>query len=106
MCRGCWEESLDVHEGAAPVTTQVIDAADAIRALYEVHGHDNGGALHVAVDDWNLDDESVLWCGQDNGPLDDTERACWESLMALSEHERATALAIHEGFYVPPDATV
>lgn len=107
MCGGCWTEALEEFSEPAPVTEGVTAAVEAIRALYKVHPV--GGELHAVVDDWNTEDDSVHWCGDDPATgrhpdaLDATERTCWDALVALTEIERCTALAIHSGYYDPAE---
>lgn len=81
------------------VTPQIRAAVAAIDAMYDQHP--TGGAMHVVTDDWNIDDDSVEWCGQDEraalgGPMDGLERACFGALRRLNEDERATALALRD----------
>jgi hypothetical protein len=96
MCDGCWQEHLEEHDNnPAPVTPQILTAVEAIRNLYEAHP--TGGAMHVVTDDWNLDDDSLEFCGQ-NLSHDEVERSCWQCLSELTEHQRATALAVYDGY--------
>lgn len=97
MCGGCWQEHLEEHGTPSPVTSQIVTAVAAIRNLYAVHC--TGGKMHVVTDDWNLEDDSLEFCGQ-NLPHDEVERICWERLSELTENQRATALAIHNGYLV------
>lgn len=91
MCRSCW------HEYGEPIidTPEVRQAAAIVADLYEEHG--SGGWLHIVVDDWNLGQEHLVYCA---GVLKTaTERRCYEALNALTEEERASALALHDGFW-------
>ena len=123
MCYGCWEEA-----GKPQIDTPaVVDAAAAVEAVYE---HSCvGGNLHIVLDDWNIEDSHLEFCSQciDGAgvmPLDDNaadfhrqyneqrranpdppeqlaaERRCCELFKALTEDERASALALHDGFWV------
>jgi hypothetical protein len=58
MCCGCWEE-----EGKPQIDTPVVRAALVlVEAVYE-HAP-TGGYLHIVLDDNNIEDENVEWCGQ------------------------------------------
>lgn len=122
MCYGCWEEvgkpTID--------TTAVRAAAEAVAAVYEYSCV--GGNLHIVLDDWNLDDGNLEFCrqcieGAGVMPLDGStfpahlryndkkrlnadppeqlaaEQRCYELFRALTEEERASALALSDGFW-------
>lgn len=86
MCEDCYKKYEFV-----PVTPAIEAAADAIGEVYEESSA--GGRLHVAIDDWNLGDDVLAYCG--NEVETPAERACWEKLSGLTERERATALALY-----------
>jgi hypothetical protein len=92
MCCGCWEE-----EGAPVIKTpKVSELADALAAA------DPYGPLHIAVDDCNLDFDSVEWCRfhDDAKPWDDwspEDRRCWILLTAATEAERYSAAGLNHG---------
>ena len=121
MCYGCWEEA-----GKPAMDTPAIRAAAAaVAAVYEHSGV--GGNLHIALDDWNLEDSNLRFCSQcidgaGQMPLRDdapdfhkryndekranpdppeqlaAERTCCDLFMALTEDERYAALAMAEGW--------
>lgn len=122
MCYGCWEEA----EKPIIDTPAVRAAAASIAEVYE-HAC-MGGNLHIVLDDWNLEDGSLDFCRgciegagvmPDDGNLAEchrryndkkranpdppeqlaAERRCCELLTALSVEERASALALHDGFW-------
>lgn len=103
MCVKCWEE----RGKPSIVNGETKRAARLISKVYEHHGA--GGGLHIVVDDWNLDHSSLGYCGQlmENPAYDvsrerlTAERKCLKSLQAMTEDERASALAIHDGFFTP-----
>lgn len=127
MCYGCWEEA-----GKPTIDTPAVRAAAA--AIAEVYEHSCvGGNLHVVLDDWNLEDGNLEFCdgciqgaGQmplepdahemhhqynerkaaDPDPPDQlaAERRCHDLLKPLTEDERASALALHEGFWKVEEA--
>lgn len=59
------EEEYDVEEAraaiaAVPVSDEMLECRDLVESLYETEPV--GGPLHVATDDYNLDDESLAFC--------------------------------------------
>ena len=79
---------------------------EAIALIAEVYLHsDVGGGLHVVVDDWNLEDHHIasLLVAVEGTHIFDSqgaaEVACAKALLAMSLEERATALALFEGFF-------
>jgi hypothetical protein len=123
MCYGCWED-----EGKPVIDTPAVRAATASVALVYEHSC-VGGNLHIVLDDWNLDDGNLAFCegcidGAGQMPGIDTtsdvghqrynekkrahpdppaklaaERRCLDLFKALSEKERASALALYDGFW-------
>lgn len=100
MCFRCYEEAGKPEI----VNERTIAAAKLIDEVYEWSCA--GGHLHIVVDDWNLEDENIEFC---IGEMDknshelppeaiEAERKCAAALMALSEDERYSAMAIHEEF--------
>jgi hypothetical protein len=55
-----------------------------------------GGGMHIATDDWNIDDESLEFCKSQITTRD--EQLCYIALKNLTECQRATALALFEGY--------
>lgn len=128
MCYGCWEEA-----GKPVIDTPAVRAA--AQAAAEVYEHAcTGGNLHIVLDDWNIEDSNLEFCSQciDGAgvmPLGGStfaahlryneekqanpdppeqlavERCCCDLFMALTEEERASALALNDGFWsseLPP----
>lgn len=98
MCWQCWDNA-----GRPQIDTLgVRAAARAIAAVYECNCV--GGNLHVQLDDWNLDDDQFdeYRIYHDDTPDDQeaAERYCFGLLKALTEPERLSAVALHEGFWV------
>lgn len=98
MCMGCWEE----HYDAAQIDTPAVrDAAAKIARVYEFS--EVGGGLHVAVDDFNLEDACCnRFTDFDNEYSAEqiaAEEDCSRALLALTIPERASALALHDGFW-------
>ncbi|MFA4945130.1 MAG: hypothetical protein WC789_10580 [Lentisphaeria bacterium] len=106
MCFDCW-----LKRGSPKFNTaEVVEAAAALREVYE---HSLvGGALHVAVDDFNVEAQTVRWC------LDEMDkpgqiaafgytpeavaayRRAGNLLLALpSDEHRAAAVALHFGYW-------
>lgn len=108
MCYGCWVEA----GSPAIVTEATKTAAELVREVY-VHNC-VGGNLHIVLDDWNLEDEDLDYCdgqlaglrrgeierhqGFDSAEEWAAEEACSAALRKLSLDERASALAIFEGW--------
>jgi hypothetical protein len=101
MCRGCWEK-YETPQIDNPV---VREARRAIDAVYEFSCV--GGNLHIAIDDWNLDDGDLDSCAEFIAENEDgdgpeqlaAERYCLGLLREMSEDERASALALQSGFW-------
>lgn len=103
MCYSCYED----YGKPTIVTDEIRQAAKLIEGVYGYA--DDGGHLHVALDDWNLNDSSLDFCERrinDLGHVTGEDElaaslACLKALQALSVSHRAAALAIHEGFLKP-----
>lgn len=105
MCQGCWEK----YGSPRIVNEKTKAAAELISGVYD-HGA-CGGGLHIVVDDWNLDDASVDFCGDlVEGPgyprefhagaeQIEAERACLRALKDMTVIERASALALYDGYF-------
>ena len=98
MCIGCWNEL----GRPAAFTANTAKAVAAVRRLYTIN--DFGGEAHIVTEDWNIKDEHVAWCldnldTEDRFPEEEAaSRAALNLLRPMSEAQRATVLAIHEGF--------
>lgn len=88
---------------------QVILASGLIEKVYEQPGGGVGGGLHIVVDDWNLEDDSIEWCMKKRTlgairpvPIEifptSIEMECARTLLSMSIQERASALALSEGW--------
>lgn len=110
MCRGCYEE----YGEPVIVTEATKRAAVLIKQLYDEFAP-CGGNLHIVTDDWNIEDDNLAFCRRlvsNGGRLDDgtvvdddpkqlkLEAEILDLLEPMSEDDRASALAIWEG-YVP-----
>lgn len=97
MCFGCYEEFRDEF-GLIPVTDEILAAA---KLADEANPF---GPMHIAIDDWNLDDDHMVSCGEDliaweqRGEATPEDRACWEAFNALTYEGRNMALAISHGY--------
>jgi hypothetical protein len=103
MCQYCWAKC-----GAHKIDNdQVREASALIAGVYEYSGV--GGNLHIAIDDFNLEDDALEFCagairdsestGEYESGQCDAERLCLEKLKAMSLEERVSALALHDGFW-------
>lgn len=95
MCTSCWQAyGMPSHTSPA-----IQEAADLVRAVYAEHPA--GGLTHCVLDDWNLDNDSLDWClhHEEAGlPEHASAIACMRAFRALSEDDRAAALAWAEGY--------
>ena len=97
MCLGCWLElgSPKVFNKAVREAHPLIDLVYASSPV--------GGNLHIQLDDWNIDDE--FFAGEMVVYHTDSdlaaERRCYEHFKSMTVEERASALALYEGFYEP-----
>ena len=89
MCRTCWESY-----GSPSVRNEGTEAmAKRLEPLeYEL-------SLHSQVDDWNLEDSSIDYAlANPVGRMTDEARAVLVDLKAMPLEERASAMAILEGY--------
>lgn len=83
------------------VNSAVLHCAALIGCVYDLCPC--GGRAHIVLDDWNLEDDNIAFCLGWDDPDETQEEnvACVAALQAmrsLSIPERATALALHDGF--------
>ena len=98
MCEECWE---DKYSKAAIVNGRTKEMSQRIKRLYERPGCGCGGTLHIVLDDWNLDDNSINFCIEDMKPDEHAykvEMRLARALLDMLPQERASALAIKDGF--------
>lgn len=101
MCYGCYEE----YGSPKIVNDATKHAANLIGAIYEFNCV--GGNAHIVLDDFNIEDSNIDWClnealntnvhGHSEIQLQ-SERECLTALKGLTVEERASALAIHNGW--------
>lgn len=108
MCEGCYED----YGRPAIITDRTLMAADLVGQVYGFSGA--GGNLHIVLDDWNIEDDNLDFCSKqiDAGGYYDSkypderdtpeqlavERRCCDAFMRMSIAERASALALHDGY--------
>ena len=99
MCEGCWHKY-----GSPRADTPGMHAVQPLlRALYDRHAA--GGWAHIVTDDWNIEDEHIVWCLEnampDGWPLDAWTLAdpVLHAMKALTMDERASALALFWGMW-------
>ena len=91
MCYKCYTEY-----GKPEILNEATrKAAKLVEGVYEIHGA--GGTAHVVVDDFNITDANVQFCLRDSEP-GSIEYRCMQAFVNLSEDERASALALYEGW--------
>lgn len=72
----------------------IEDTMDIIKQIYKKYS--TGGALHIVLDDYNTDDEDILWCLQNSIPDEEfcekQDREIFErcaiNLIKINEHRR------------------
>jgi hypothetical protein len=90
MCYGCWEE-----QGSPKIDTPEI------RALAELSlGVDPFGGFHIAVEDWNLEDDDLTFC-IDYETSVPHEVEWGRRMLALRVDERFSVLALADKFWEP-----
>ena len=97
MCIGCYQEM-----GSPRIVNEATTAAARlVRRVYETHP--GGGAGHIVFDDFNLEDDNIEWCIENGPSMDDQTMAALLAFQPLTEDERASALALFEGWIEEPE---
>jgi len=101
MCYGCYEE----YNCPAIINDKTKTAAKLVEKVYELN--EAGGSCHIVIDDFNIEDCHIQWC-LDEGlktnihEHDKTElaieRELLDTFLSMTIEERASALAIYEGW--------
>lgn len=101
MCYGCYKE----YGEPAIINARTQAAAKLADAVYEFNCV--GGNCHIVLDDFNIEDSHIDWCldeglktnihDHDNEQLE-IEKNCLIAFKVLTVKERASALAIHQGW--------
>lgn len=91
MCEQCY-----IDYGAPTKFTPAV-----LNIAAELKSADHLGGLHIVVDDWNLEDESIEYCAASD-EASEAEKALAARLRLLDIDERATALALADGFIQEP----
>lgn len=60
MCEQCLDWITDGVR--PPMTSAMWELAGLCWDWYQMDGNDTGGALHVVLDDMNIEDHSLAWC--------------------------------------------
>ena len=94
MCLGCWERS-----GKPWLVTPAVD--EWAPRFAEA---DPFGALHIVVDDWNLDDGSLRWCLDNAEEMAD--RDLMTALLAMTRPERWAVAILADNPAFDPSAYV
>jgi hypothetical protein len=78
--------------------------SEILEAIGDVYAQgDNGGGLHIVLDDGNVEDYWLAWCANEQPktpygkPLTDVERRCYDLLLPMSEQERGAVTAAYHG---------
>jgi hypothetical protein len=102
MCINCWQEA----GYKTIINDRVKEAARLVEELYLTESGGVGGYGHIVFDDWNLDCVASCLHDAENALYKDNlceetrlaSMAALKAFEALSEDERASALALYEGF--------
>lgn len=101
MCISCWREL-----GEPKIVTELTKAAS--RMIGKVYEYSiSGGNCHIVIDDFNLENKHIDFCLEQvkNNENKYTqkqlviEKQLLDTLRTMSLEERASALALYEGFY-------
>lgn len=102
MCYNCWEEAGK----PAIITSKTNAAAKLVAEVYEFDSV--GGHCHIVLDDFNIEDKDVDSClkkilnepDRERYTTDqvDIQKRCMAAFLLLTEAERASALALFEGW--------
>ena len=76
-------------------TKEIEEVCKLVRTLYDDMGEGAGGLLHIALDDCNLDDDSIQWCieycNRDENTGKHDKKICLEiaqKMLSLNKEER------------------
>ena len=101
MCYTCYKE----YGKPEIVNDKTIKAAELVQQIYEYNSA--GSNCHIVLDDFNIEDGSIDWCLSEGLGVNihksskeqlDVERECLMSFKDMTVEERASALAIAEGW--------
>ena len=105
MCLSCWDERGSPSINSA----KTREAAVWVARVYDFAV--TGGPLHIQFSDWNIDDgyfkETILdlevhywpaWLDDFTDEQIETCRTAYLKFKSLTEAERASALAIYDGY--------
>jgi hypothetical protein len=90
MCEGCWNDY-----GSPKLLTENVKKMVAM--LPDVNPY---GAFHIYVDDFNIDDDDLRFC-MSEAEATPREIEFGKIAAASSIDERASALALYDGYWVP-----
>lgn len=98
MCMDCWE-----NYGSPRLDTDAVRVVvGLIEQVYDYNAA--GGGAHIVLDDWNIEDDDIRWCidnlseCSEAGPERVVTMECLSALLGLTLPERASALAMVDGF--------
>ena len=79
-------------------TFERIENPAVIRAAEMAKRVEPYGAMHIIVDDCNVDDEDIEFCLKLND-CNDADRAFAQAMMPLTYQERVSAIALADGLW-------
>ena len=97
MCADC---ASDYTEADLPENWEEV--LKSIQAIYAHHMGRTGGHLHIVLDDFNVEDEHVRFCREDEESKDffpddlwELSRACLDLLEPLTADQRGAVISRH-----------
>ena len=99
MCYACWDELgkpaiLNAKTRALP---------SLIKAVYAEPTGGSGGLLHIVLDDWNIENDSIAYCADEANHsrlMTAAESACIDHMFDMTIEERASGMALESGWLV------
>jgi hypothetical protein len=82
-----------------------VSVRQAVKAIENVFAFSSGGGnLHIVIEDWNCDDDSLTFCydfilREENPDKRASELDCCSVLQSLTEEERYSTLALYEEYW-------
>ncbi len=99
MCIQCYKDAGSPQI----INDKTKRAAELTRLVYNDHGA--GGWCHIVLDDFNIEDGHIDYCLEqieiepDDG-THDTQKACMLLFKSMTMDERASALALYDGWLI------
>lgn len=91
MCESCW-----AGYGSPKINTPAV--IDMAARMKKEGGY---GRFHIVIEDFNIDDDDIRFCRDeaDDKPITDEEVRLANDMLAMTVEERASALALCDGYW-------